>query len=61
MTAIPELECGCGSWIIVSKATGKAVFETFDRHVADRINTRKYMVLTAIQYLGTFNREIVET
>ncbi len=55
---VPELEYGCGSWIIVSKDTGKAVFETFDRHIADRINTQKYTVLTAMQYLGALNKSL---
>ena len=53
----PELERHCGSWIVVSRATGKPVLETFERRTADAINTDKYEVLTALQWLVRFNQE----
>lgn len=54
--AVPELEHHCGSWIIVSKETGAAVLETFQKSVAEKINTAKYEVLTALQYLMGLNK-----
>lgn len=39
------------SWIISRKSDGKAVFETYDRRIADRINTDAYTVETAHAYL----------
>ena len=44
-----------GSWIIVDKATGKAVAELFDKRNVDRINVEKYSVYTAEQWLGSIN------
>ena len=44
-----------GSWIIVDKATGKAVAELFDKRNVDRINVDKYSVYTAQQWLGSIN------
>ena len=47
----PNLEHHCGSWIVVDRATGKPVLETYSKKVADAINTELYQVLTALQYL----------
>lgn len=58
MTTIPNLEYGCGSWIVVSRETGKAVIETYQRSVALKINQAKYEVLTAMQYLVRFNKQV---
>lgn len=58
MSTIPELEPVCGSWIIVSRATGKPVLETFARAVAEAVNQDKYEVLTALQWLQRFNRSV---
>ena len=55
---IPELEHHCGSWIICDKETGAAVFETFSRRTAERVNQTKYSVETAAQYLARFNRSV---
>lgn len=52
----PTLEHHCGSWIIISKATGQPVLETFSEAIADAINTERYTVLTALQWLVQFNR-----
>ncbi len=54
----PELPHGCGSWIVVSRETGKPVLETFERRTADAINTEKYEVLTALAWLQRFNRSV---
>jgi hypothetical protein len=56
MAPVPRLERHCGSWIIVSRATGAAVLETFERRTAEAVNQRAYEVLTAAQWLGRLNR-----
>lgn len=55
---VPNLEPYCGSWIAVSRATGKAVFETYSRKTAEKINQEKYEVLTAYQWLVRFNQTV---
>lgn len=55
---VPNLEPDCGSWVIVSRETGKAVFETYSRKTAERINQEKYEVLTAYQWLIRFNQTV---
>ena len=53
--SIPPLEPHCGSWIIVSRATGKPVLETFERRIALAVNQERYEVLTALQWLSRLN------
>lgn len=48
------------SWVIVSKATGAAVFETFNERVASAINQEKYEALPILQYLYQLNETIKE-
>ena len=48
------------SWIIVKKDTLEAIFETFQRSVADKVNMEKYDVLDAYTYLCLLNRQIKE-
>lgn len=57
---IPELEIHCGSWIVSSKVTGKAVAEIYSRKLAEKVNQTRYIVETAQQYLARFNRELVK-
>lgn len=57
-TEPPELESYCGSWIIVSRATGKPVLETFKYDIAKAINQSAYEVLTAMQWLVRFNTQV---
>lgn len=47
-----------GSWIIVSRETGKPVLETFSQAVADHVNRDAYIVMTAHEWLVEFNRKI---
>jgi hypothetical protein len=54
MTA-PSLPHGCGSWIVVRKGTLEAVYETWSRSVAEKVNVERYQVLTALDYLQRFN------
>jgi hypothetical protein len=43
---VPHLEHNCGSWTIVCRDSGKPVFETFERHIAQAANQVLYEVLT---------------
>lgn len=58
MPTVPNLEPHCGSWMAVDRETGKAVFETWNRSTAEKINQDRYQVLTAAQYLGRFNTAV---
>jgi len=53
---VPPLEPHCGSWIIIDRATGRAVFETWSWRTAAAVNFDRYEVLTAAQHLGEVNR-----
>ena len=52
---LPDLESWCGSWIVIDRKTGRAVFETFSRSVAEKINQTRYEVKTAYQHLVSLN------
>tara|TARA_R110000796_G_scaffold54272_1_gene126896 strand:- start:199 stop:393 length:195 start_codon:yes stop_codon:yes gene_type:complete len=56
MQTIPELEHHCGSWIAVSRATGKAVAEIFERRNVERVNLDRYEIQTAAQWLANLNK-----
>lgn len=43
------------SWVIVDKATGRAVFETFNRSTVDKINTASYRVVPILEWLQSLN------
>ena len=47
-----------GSWVIVDKVTGKAVIELYDARNVARVNTAKYQVYTAEDWLIYFNRNV---
>jgi hypothetical protein len=44
------------SWVIVDKATGRAVWETFDRELADKVKTASYRVVPIGEWLASLNR-----
>jgi hypothetical protein len=46
------------SWVIVEKATGKAVLETFNPKVVANLNTAKYKAVPIGEYLGSLNRAL---
>lgn len=48
---------GCNSWVIVEIATGRAVMETWNREVIEKLNQEKYMAMTTYQYLIEINRK----
>lgn len=60
MGTVPELEPYCGSWVVVARAAGLPVMETFSRRCAEAINQDKYEVLTAGQWLARLNRTVKE-
>lgn len=43
------------SYIVIELKTGKAILELFNKKLADRINTNKYKVMTAYEYLCGLN------
>ena len=47
-----------GSWVIVDKATGKPVIELYNARNVARVNTGKYQVYTAEEWLGYFNNHV---
>ena len=61
---IPTLETSArgnpisGSWVVVSRETGKPVLETFERKTAEAINQDKYEVLTALQWAARYNEAV---
>lgn len=44
------------SWVIVDKATGKALLETFSPRVAEAINTARYKAVPILEWLQSLNR-----
>lgn len=52
------MKISCGSWLILDKATGKPIAETFNPKIAGAINTQKYEIKCAYQYLTEFNRKV---
>ncbi len=48
------------SWVIVDKVTGKALYETFSKALADMVDTTKCDVVPILQYLGALNKSIRE-
>lgn len=48
------------SWVIREKATGRVLFETFNRKVAAAINQSKYEAVPIGEYLAGLNSSIRE-
>ena len=46
------------SWVIVEKSTGKAVLETFNELLANKVNVKKYKAVPILEYLQNFNKEL---
>ena len=44
------------SWVIRERATGRALFETFNPKVALAINTAKFEAVPILEYLQSLNR-----
>lgn len=52
------MKVSCGSWIVVSIATGEAVAELYNTRALGAINRDKFRVLCAYQYLTELNRKL---
>ena len=46
------------SWVIVEKATNKALFETFNEAIVGKINESKYQAVPILAYLQQFNQQV---
>ena len=44
------------SWVIVNKATGFAIFETFNANTAQAVNTRIYKAVPILKYLQSLHK-----
>ncbi len=56
--AVPDLPPRCGSWVVVSKASGQAVGEFFDRgNVAYLWPEAGYEIVTVLDWLQRLNSE----
>ena len=49
------------SWVIINKATGEGVFETFSPKLISRINAAKYEAVPILKYLQALNARIKAT
>jgi hypothetical protein len=47
------------SWVIVNRATGAAVFETFNENTAKAINEKLYCAISALEYLQQLNKSLI--
>lgn len=45
------------TYIVVNKITGESIFEFFNEKNKKHINTEKYTVMTAREYLPTLNNK----
>lgn len=50
--------CKTASWIVVDRATGRAVGEFYDPAIVAKINLDKYEALFALTYLQQLNAKI---
>lgn len=48
------------SWVIVNRQTGEPILETFQKSVADKVNTKKYEVVPILRWLQRVNRKARE-
>ena len=46
------------SWIVLEKASKKVVCELLDKRSIDNLNTEKYEVIPAYEYLCQLNKEL---
>jgi hypothetical protein len=46
------------SWVIVNRATGAVVFETFNENTAKAINEKLYRAISALEYLQQLNKAL---
>ena len=58
MSQIPPLKHGENSWIVVSKETGKPIFETWLPQLVEVLNLELCEVYTSGDWLVELNRQI---
>lgn len=46
------------SWVIINRATGAAVMETYRPFIAGAVNTKKYEAVPVLRYLQELNARI---
>lgn len=56
MIPIPDLPHHCNSWIVIEKATGKAVCETWNREYLKCFDPAKAEIKTAADHLASLNK-----
>ena len=45
------------SWVIICKKTNIPIWETYSKKIADKVNTKKYFVLSALDWLNSLNHK----
>jgi hypothetical protein len=46
------------SWVVIENITNKAIFETFNESLVNKINVKKYTAIPILKYLQNFNKTI---
>ena len=46
------------SWVIIEKATGCAVMETYNQKTVNAVNRNKFEVIPILEYLCNFNAKV---
>lgn len=44
------------SWVIINKETNEPIFETWNKELTLRINSKKYKVVTILEWLQNLNK-----
>ena len=60
LSTVDQMGRKVASWVVIEKATGDAVLETFSIDTAKAINLEKYDVLPKYDYLIALNKRIKE-
>lgn len=53
--ALRETQMKAASWVIVRKADGKAIFETFNEKTIQGMNAERYEAVPILTYLQNLN------
>ncbi len=46
------------SWVIINKETNKPIFETWNKGVTLKVNTKKYRVVPIKEWLSNLNKTV---
>ena len=47
--------CKTASWVIVELETNRVIFETYNAHLVDTLNTARYKAVPILEYLESLN------